>query len=117
VEQATAALQQRRAELTDTRGRVDQEIRIAFLDMESAASQMRVAEANRDVARQSLELTRQRYEAGVTDVAEVVQAQESLAIAEQDILNSAFSHNLAKAALARAMGRTEKSMLTILGLP
>ena len=116
VEQASAALEQRRAELADTRGRIDQEIRSAFLDLDSAVNQMRVAEANRDVARQSLELTSQRYEAGVTDVGEVVQAQEVLAIAEQDILSSAFSHNLAKAALARAMGKAEDSMLGILGL-
>jgi outer membrane protein TolC len=49
-------------------------------------------------------------------VGEVVQAQEVLANAEQDILTSAFSHNLAKAALARAMGKAEDSMLGILGL-
>jgi outer membrane protein TolC len=116
VEQASAALDQRRAELADTRGRIDQEIRSAFLDLDAAVNQMRVAEANRDVARQSLELTSQRYEAGVTDVGEVVQAQEVLANAEQDILTSAFSHNLAKAALARAMGKAEDSMLGILGL-
>jgi outer membrane protein TolC len=116
VEQASAALDQRRAELADTRGRIDQEIRSAFLDLDAAVNQMRVAEANRDVARQSLELTSQRYEAGVTDVGEVVQAQEVLAIAEQDILTSAFSHNVAKAALARAMGNAEISMLGILGL-
>ena len=41
-------------------------------------------------------------------------AQETLELAEQDILTSAFSHNLAKAVIARAMGRAENSMLTML---
>lgn len=116
LEQAVAAVEQRRAELADLRGRIDQEIRIAFLDMESAASQVRVAQSNREVARHSLTLTRERFDAGVTDTSEVVRAQESLESAEHDLITSSFSHNLAKAALARALGRTEEAMAEMLGL-
>jgi outer membrane protein TolC len=116
IEQAAAAVDQRRAELSDLRGRIDQEIRNAFLDLESAANQVQVARSNLEVARQSLDLTRQRFDAGVTDTAEVVRAQETLQTAEHDLITSAFSHNLAKAALARAMGRAEETMPAVLGL-
>lgn len=117
IEQASAALSQRRAELADLRGRIEVEIRTALLDLESAASQMKVARSNQDVARQSLDLTRQRFEAGIADTAEVVVAQETVETAEQDVITSAFSHNLAKAALARALGKAEESVPQFLKLP
>ena len=44
--QADAALQQRRAELEDLRGRVDFEVRTSFLDVQSAADQLTVARSN-----------------------------------------------------------------------
>jgi outer membrane protein TolC len=116
IEQASAVMEQRRAELAELRGRIDAEVRTALLDVGSAASQQRVAISSRDVARQNLELTRQRFEAGVADTTEVVRAQESLETAEYDVVASAFSHNLARAALARAIGDTETRMVKMLGL-
>ncbi|HYB22017.1 MAG TPA: TolC family protein, partial [Thermodesulfobacteriota bacterium] len=38
-----------------------------------------------------MELTRQRFEAGISDNVEVVRAQESLAAAELDYINSVFA--------------------------
>jgi outer membrane protein TolC len=69
-----------------------------------------VAERNIHVAEESLNLTRQRFEAGVTDNVEVVQAQESVASAKLDYINSVFAHNAAKLTLARAMGRAADSL-------
>jgi outer membrane protein TolC len=42
----------------------------------------------------------------VSDNVEVIQAQEALANAELDYINSIFSHNMAKLNLARAIGET-----------
>jgi outer membrane protein TolC len=53
---------------------------------------------------------RQRFDAGVTDNVEVVQAQESVAGAELDYINSVFAHNLAKLSLARAIGGAAESL-------
>jgi outer membrane protein TolC len=117
IQQAEAAVEQRRAELADLRGRIEQDVRSAYLDLESAANQMGVAGNNLEVSREILGLTRQRFEAGVADTAELVRAQESVEIAEQDVITGAFSHNLAKTALARAMGRAEESVARMLGLP
>jgi hypothetical protein len=40
----------------------------------------------------------------VTDNVEVVQAQDAVAGAELDYINSVFAHNVAKLSLARALG-------------
>jgi outer membrane protein TolC len=65
---------------------------------------------NVQVTGETLDLTRQRFEAGVTDNVEVVQAQEMVAGAELDYINSVFAHNLAKLSLARAIGGAAESL-------
>jgi outer membrane protein TolC len=107
VDSAAAALAQRRAELADLGSQVESEVRQAFLDLAAATSQVDVAERNLQVTRESLDLTRQRFAAGVTDNLEVVQTEEALAAAELDRINSLFAHNLAKLNLARAIGRAD----------
>lgn len=117
VEQADAALQQRRAEYEDLRGRVDADIRQAFLDLTAAASQVTVSQSNRELAADALAQARDRFAAGVADTIEVIQAQESVAAAEQDYISSLYAHNLAKATLARAMGQAEQGIQQLLGRP
>jgi len=116
IEQADAALEQRRAELEDQRGRIESDVRNAFLDLQAAANQVRVAESNREVTGQTLGLTRQRFEAGITDSVEVTQSQEAVAGAELDYISAVFAHNLAKLSLARALGRAEERYAQYLGL-
>ena len=69
---------QRRAELQDMRGRIEADVRAAFLDLTTAANQLEVARNNQAVVQDTLKLTRQRFEAGITDAVEVTQAQEAV---------------------------------------
>jgi outer membrane protein TolC len=115
IEQADAALQQRRLEYQDLQARVDADIRQAFLDLGAAASQIAVAESSRSLAQDTLSQARDRFAAGVADTIEVVQAQEVVASAEQDYINSLLAHNLAKASLARAMGQADQGVQQLLG--
>jgi outer membrane protein TolC len=117
IEQADAALQQRRAEYQDLRGRIDAEIRTAFLDLNSAAQLVTAADSNRKLAADTLAQARDRFAAGVADTIEVVQAQESVAGAERDYISSLFAHNLAKASLARAMGQADQNIKQFLRKP
>jgi outer membrane protein TolC len=110
IEQANAALAQRRAEMEDIRSRVESEVRNAFLDLQAAASQVDVSRQNLDVTRETLTLTRQRFDAGITDSVDVSQAQSSVASAELDYINSVFAHNVAKLSLARAAGGAVESL-------
>jgi outer membrane protein TolC len=116
IEQANAAVAQRRAELEDLRSRVESEVRNAFLDLQTAVSQVGVARQNLDVTRETLTLTRQRFDAGITDSVEVSQAQSSVASAELDYINSVFAHNVAKLSLARAAGGSAESLQRFLKL-
>ena len=117
IEQADAALSQRRSEYLDLRGRIDADVRTAFLDLTSAASQVGVAESNRGLAQQTLTQARDRFAAGVADTLEVVQAQETVAAAEQDYISALYAHNVAKATLARALGQADQNIKQFLSIP
>ncbi|HKX28597.1 MAG TPA: TolC family protein [Blastocatellia bacterium] len=116
IEQATAPLIQRRAELEDLRGRIEAEVRNAYLDLQATTSQVGVAMKNIEAARENLDLTRQRFDAGVGDNVEVVQSQESVATAQLDYINSVFAHNVAKLSLARAIGRAAENFRRFLNV-
>ena len=92
-------------------------MRDAFLDLRTAASQLDVSRNNQKMTRDTLALTRQRFEAGIADAVEVTQAQESVVSADLDYITSVFAHNLSKVALARAIGRAEERLGQFLQLP
>jgi outer membrane protein TolC len=108
VTQAKAALKQRQDELADLGGQIEYQVRTAFLDIHSTADQVAVARDNLDLANQTLLQARDRFSAGVTDNVEVVQAQESVATANDTLISALFAYNVAKVALARALGGTEQ---------
>ncbi len=106
--QARAALKQRQDELADLRGQIDYQVRAALLDIQSAADQVAVARSNLDLANQTLTQAQDRFASGVTDTIEVVQAQGSVAVANDNLISALYAHNLAKVELARALGSTEQ---------
>ena len=114
IEQADAILHRRRDEYEDLRGRVEADVRNAYLDLNAAADQVRVAQSRRELARDELAQARDRFASGVADTVEVVQAQEVVSSAEQDYIASLNAHNLAKASVARATGQAEKIMRDLL---
>ncbi len=113
--QADATLQQRRAELADLEGQIDDQVRTAFFNLKSSSELVSVAESNIDLANQTLSQAQDRSRAGVADNLEVVQAQESVAAANQSYISSLFAFNLAKISLAQAIGIAEHSALQYLG--
>jgi outer membrane protein TolC len=102
--EAEASLHQRKAEAENIRGQVDYDVRTAFLNLQSAKEQVDVARQNSDLATENLARSQERFAAGVTDSVEVVQAEQSLASANDQYISSLYSHNLAKLQLARALG-------------
>ncbi len=113
--QAEAVIKQRKDELADLQGQIDFQVRSALLDLKTAADQVAVARDNLDLANQTLVQARDRFAAGVTDNIEVVRAQDSVANANQSLINSIYTHNLAKVSLARAVGGTETSLRQFMG--
>ena len=110
IEQARAARKQRADELADLGGQIEVQVRTAFLDIQSAADQVAVAQSNVELAGQTLQQARDRFIAGVADTIEVVQAQESVATASDNLISASYAHNLAKASLARALGLAEQGI-------
>jgi len=115
VIQADSVIQQRKDEIADLERRMDTEIRSALLDLQSAADQVSVARSNLDLANQTLTQARDRFAAGVTDNIEVVQAQDAIAGAQDNLIASLYAHNLAKVALAKAIGMTETNVKQFIG--
>ncbi len=112
---AEALLQQRKALAQDAQVRVDYEVRSAFLDLNSAAQQVEVARSSVELATQQLQQARDRFAAGVTNNIEVIQAQESVALSQDNYISSLLAHNLSKLALARALGIAEVAVRQYLG--
>jgi outer membrane protein TolC len=115
IRQAEAVLQQRKAQREDLRGRIEQDVADAMLDVAAAAEQVEVARATLDYAQQTLTQSQDRFSAGVTNNIEVIQAQESLATANEQFISSLYSHNIAKVLLARATGAAEQTLRQVLG--
>ena len=72
---------------------------------------MEVARQNIQVNEETLNLTRQQLDAGISDTVAVVQSQDVLAIAQSDYINSVFAHNVAKLAMTRAIAAALKTGL------
>jgi outer membrane protein TolC len=112
--EADATLKQRRAEYENTRSRVEADVRTAYLDLNAAAEMVRVAQSRRELARDQLTQSTDRFSSGVADTVEVTQAQEVVASAESEYIADLNAHNLAKASVARAIGQAEKIMRDLL---
>jgi outer membrane protein TolC len=114
VQQAQAVVDQRRAEYQDQRGVVELDIRNAYIDAKVANDQVAVAEKNRTLALDTLRQSQDRFAAGITDSVEVVQSEESLAVAERDYIDSLYSQNLARISMWRAAGEAELNISELL---
>jgi outer membrane protein TolC len=115
VLQAQALLRQRESTLQDLRGEIEFEVRTAFLDLQSAAEQVQVAQSSVKLAEDTLAQARDRFRAGVATTLEVVQAQEAIAATDENYINSTFAYNVAKLSLARALGVAERAVKDFLG--
>ena len=109
MEKARAALKQRSDELADLGAQIEVEVRDAFLDLRSTADQVTVARENLGLANQTLSQAQDRFSAGVTDNIEVVQAQESVADANDAYIASLYRYNTSKISMARAIGIAESN--------
>lgn len=103
------------AQIADLQRGVDQDVRQALLNLDSANQQVNVAEQGQQLARRELILAQDRFQAGTTNNVEVVTAQDELARAQENYIVAVTRHVDAKCALARALGDTEKNMQQFLG--
>jgi outer membrane protein TolC len=113
--ETSSALRQREAELADFRSRVEYEVRSSLLDLRAADQQLQTAQTNVQLAGDELQQARDRFGAGIVSNLEVTQAQEAVASASETYISALYSHNLAKASLARSLGIAETAVMNFLG--
>jgi outer membrane protein TolC len=83
---------------------ISSELRLARQDASSRYAQIEVAEKNSRLAEEQLRLARARYNEGVADNREVIEAQTQLAIAADNLIDALYQYNLSRVELARARG-------------
>ncbi len=92
------------ARLSSLELQISSELRLARQDASSRYAQIEVAEKNSRLAEEQLRLARARYNEGVADNREVVEAQAQLALAADNLVDAVYQYNLSRVELARAKG-------------
>jgi outer membrane protein TolC len=113
--EADADIRRRHAEADDLKGSIYYDVRTAFLDLQATRQELLVATKARDLAAQQLTQSRDRFAAGVASNIEVVQAQEAVAMADEQYIAARYGYDLAKGALIRGVGATEEMLRQIIG--
>ena len=101
---AVAQVNELHSQFNDLSHKIEQQLRDSLLDLQSASELVRVSRSNVELATKTLEQTTDRFQAGVDDNLPVVQAQSTLAQAQDQYVRSVFQFNQAKLGLARNLG-------------
>jgi len=107
VTAAASRQRQTELELSNVRGQVEEDVRLALTTLRTAAVQVRAADESVTLAQRELEMARDRFRAGVADNLEVITAQTALANARVSQVTALAQHNAARLNLAAALGRAE----------
>jgi len=102
--ESLAQWQQEHIRTADLRQQIELEVRLALDSLRLAEEQVKVAEEGVTLAQRELEHARRRYLAGVATSLEVTDAQTRLSRARDNYLDALYAYNLARIALAQAMG-------------
>ncbi len=91
-------------EMRDLEAEISSELLFAWQDLRSRLAQIEVAEENFSLAEDELRLARTRFEQGVADNREVIDAQNRLAQASDNLVEAFFAYNLTRLEYARVRG-------------
>ena len=104
---ATSRQHQAELQLGNVRGQVEQDVRLALSTLRTTVERVRAADDAVRLAERELEMSRDRFRAGVADNLEVISAQASLANARASQVQALAAYNAARLNLAAALGRAE----------
>jgi outer membrane protein len=107
VARAELALRRVEQQRTETRNQIAFEVKSALAEMESARSQVDVANLAVKLANEEVVQARDRFQAGVANNIEVITAQDALARATDNQIVALYRYNQSRADLARAAGVME----------
>lgn len=93
----------------DLRNQIALDVKTSLLNLESARNEVQVANLGVELAKQEVGQARDRFQAGVANNIEVIQAQDSLSRANDNQIAALYRFNQARADFARAVGQMEKT--------
>ncbi|MGH9468033.1 MAG: TolC family protein [Terriglobales bacterium] len=102
--QAEAQLHDAEARTADLKAAIGVQVRSTLLDLDSQQQQVSVARHAEQMSHQEQTLAQDRFRAGVADNLEVVQAEQAVAVADENYIAALYGYNRAKATLAQALG-------------
>jgi outer membrane protein len=92
----------------DLRNQIALDVKTALLNLDSARSEVQVANLGVRLSSEEVDQARDRFKAGVANNIEVIQAQDSLARANDNQIAALYRFNQARADFARSLGQMEK---------
>ena len=92
----------------DLRNQIALDVKTALLNLQSARSEVEVSNLGVRLSKEEVDQARDRFKAGVANNIEVIQAQDSLARANDNQIVALYRFNQARADLARSIGQMEK---------
>ena len=104
---ATSRQHEAELQLGSARGQVEEDVRLALSALRTTIERVRAADEALRLAQRELEMSRDRFRAGVADNLEVISAQTSLANARAAQVEALAVYNAARLNLAAALGRAE----------
>ncbi|HEV2297317.1 MAG TPA: TolC family protein [Candidatus Acidoferrales bacterium] len=100
-------LQKNAQRIADERNQIALEVQSATAQEEAAKNEVEVANLGVELAQQEVQQARDRFQAGVANNIEVVNAQDALARANDNQISALYLYSQAHADLARATGQIE----------
>ncbi len=91
----------------DLRNQIALEVKTALAQLQAARNEVDVANLGVQLANEEVSQARDRFEAGVANNVEVIQAQDALARANDNQIAALYRYNQSRADLARAVGQME----------
>jgi outer membrane protein TolC len=108
IARANLEIQRIEQQQQDLRNQIALEVKTALINLGSARNEVAVANSGVQLSKEEVDQARDRFRAGVANNIEVIQAQDSLARANDNQIAALYRFNQARADLARSIGQMEK---------
>jgi outer membrane protein len=108
ITRASLEIQKLEQQQQDLRNQISLDVKTALINLNSARNEVQVANLGVQLSKEEVDQARDRFKAGVANNIEVIQAQDSLARANDNQIAALYRFNQARADLARSVGQMEK---------
>jgi outer membrane protein TolC len=108
ITRANLEIQKLEQQQQDLRNQIALDVKTALINLNSARNEVQVANLGVQLSKEEVDQARDRFKAGVANNIEVIQAQDSLARANDNQIAALYRFNQARADLARSIGQMEK---------